>query len=172
VFEKIEAGFMDCNETAQKLSAFLDGELPEEERLQVSQHLETCRSCALECRSLASAWARIVELPRVESRTHLWPGIEARLPRTRRLVAQPWRWARARPFPTLATAALIVGLLPGLRVGEFVARPIPQTHVVDAADVDTLHVEYFGDVFPGSVAEAVVSVSVNTRTSPAGRLAR
>jgi anti-sigma factor RsiW len=170
VFQKIEAGFMNCNETAQKLSAFLDGELPEEERVHISQHLETCRSCAAECESLAFAWDRVIELPRAEPRTHLWPGIEARLPG--RIVAQRWRRVRLSPFPALATAALIVGLLLGLRVGKFVVSPILQTRAVADAEADPVHVQYFGDVFPGSLAETVLNVSIDTRISRPGRPTR
>lgn len=35
----------DCNETIRELDAFLDGELPEEVRAQLHEHLESCVDC-------------------------------------------------------------------------------------------------------------------------------
>ncbi len=35
----------DCNETIRELDAFLDGELPDEIRVHVHEHLDTCMDC-------------------------------------------------------------------------------------------------------------------------------
>ena len=162
---------MNCQEIAQRLSAFLDGELSDSERLLVRQHLDTCGPCAAEYRNLAFVWDRLGELPRAEPRTHLWPRIEGRL--DRQTDAKRWRWLGWSPFPALATVALIVGLLLGLRVGALVVdRGAPPTRAVGETEVDPLHVEYFGDVFPGSLPEAALNVDVETRTSQPGGVRR
>ena len=35
----------DCNETIRELDAFLDGELPDEVRSHIHDHLESCMDC-------------------------------------------------------------------------------------------------------------------------------
>lgn len=35
----------DCNETIRELDAFLDGELPDEVRTHIHEHLDTCMDC-------------------------------------------------------------------------------------------------------------------------------
>ena len=158
---------MNCQETAQTLSAFLDGELPDVQRVLVSQHLEACEPCAAEYRSLAAAWERLGELPRTKPRAHLWPGIEVRL--DRRTDGQRSRWLGGSPSLTLATVALVVGLLLGFQVGAFIVNSGDSpTRAVGETEVDPLHVQYFSDVFPGSLPEAVLNVGVETRTSEPG----
>lgn len=156
---------MTCQAVAPKLSAFLDGELPSADETLVRHHLEICEPCAAECESLASAWERLGELPRVEPHAHLWPGIEARLtPETARR-----GWRRWRRFPAMAALALVAGLLLGLQVGAVVvSRPASPTRAANESDGDSLHVQYFGDVFPGSLPDAVLNVDVETRTSQPG----
>jgi len=158
---------MTCQEIAPKLSAFQDGELLDTERALVRRHLDTCESCAAEYQGLALAWERLGQLPLAGPRAHLWPGIE------RRLDTEPglgeWRWLGWSPFPALATVALIVGLLLGLRVGGLVVKTSASPpHTERENDVDPIHAQYFGDVFPGSLPAVVLNVGVDTRTSQPG----
>jgi anti-sigma factor RsiW len=162
---------MDCQETAQKLSAFLDGELSQAEGVQVRKHLEACRRCAAECESLAFAWERVLELPRSEPRTDLWPRLDARLAGSTGLRLS--RWLSWSPFPALATAALIVGLLLGLQVGGLVVNPGPPAagHAAQTGP-EPVDVQYFDDVFPGSLADAMLNARVDSQTSEPGRMTR
>ena len=60
----------------ERLSAFVDGDLPGSELAQVRQHVDACAACALraeELRGLARA-ARALEAP--EAPATLWAGIE------------------------------------------------------------------------------------------------
>jgi anti-sigma factor RsiW len=162
---------MNCQKVAEKLSVFLDGELPDVQRVLVSQHLDACEPCAAEYRSLAAAWERLGELPRTEPRAHLWPRIEARL--AQQTVGQRWRWLGWSSSPALATVALVVGLLLGFQAGALVVNSgASPTRAGGETDVDPLHLQYFGDVFPGSLPEAALNVSVETRTSEPGGVRR
>jgi hypothetical protein len=97
----------------------------------------------------------------------LWPGIEVRL--DRHTDGQRSRWLAWSPFPAVGTVALVVGLLLGFQVGALVVNSgASPTRAVGATEVDPLHVQYFGDVFPGSLPEAVLNVDVETRTSEPG----
>lgn len=155
---------MTCQETTQKLSAFLDGELPDVERTLVGRHLDICEACAAESRILAYAWEQVAELPRVGPRAHLWPSIESRLGHSSD--QHRWRWFAWRPVPALAALASLVGLLLGFQVGDLVVnRVVPDTRRGGESEADPLHVAYFGDVFPGSLPDAVLNIGVDARSA-------
>jgi mycothiol system anti-sigma-R factor len=39
------AGFVGCDETIERLYSYLDGELTEERRIEISRHLDLCGPC-------------------------------------------------------------------------------------------------------------------------------
>jgi mycothiol system anti-sigma-R factor len=39
------AGFVDCDETIERLYVYLDGELTDERRVQIARHLDLCGPC-------------------------------------------------------------------------------------------------------------------------------
>jgi mycothiol system anti-sigma-R factor len=39
------AGFVDCDETVERLYTYLDGELTEERRVEIVRHLDLCGPC-------------------------------------------------------------------------------------------------------------------------------
>ncbi len=39
------AGFLDCDETIERLYYYLDGELTEERRVEIARHLDMCGPC-------------------------------------------------------------------------------------------------------------------------------
>jgi mycothiol system anti-sigma-R factor len=43
--QEAPAGFLDCDETIERLYTYLDGELTEERRVEISRHLDLCGPC-------------------------------------------------------------------------------------------------------------------------------
>ena len=43
--EESPAGFVGCDETIERLYTYLDGELTEQRRLEISRHLDLCGPC-------------------------------------------------------------------------------------------------------------------------------
>ena len=158
---------MKCEDVADRLSAFIDGELPEAERLRVQQHLEACARCAADRESLSLAWDQVPALPRAAPRTDLWPRLEARLAGDS--APRPWPWLWWSPSLTLATAVLIVGLLLGLRLGDLIVKP---NALAADASPERIEMQYFADVFPGSLAAAVLSQRVETENADRRRPGR
>ncbi|MDA8131107.1 MAG: zf-HC2 domain-containing protein [Elusimicrobia bacterium] len=56
----------DCENISRRLSAYMDGELPEREREAAESHLASCAACSEELASLRAASAAVSALPRVE----------------------------------------------------------------------------------------------------------
>ncbi len=55
-----------CREFAQKLSAYMDGELPSRERGALEAHLASCPACSEELRALRGADSALLALPAIE----------------------------------------------------------------------------------------------------------
>jgi anti-sigma factor RsiW len=149
-----------CRVVIDRLSAYIDGELPGPERLAVERHLQGCAGCAEAHQHLADVWTLAAEAPRVAPRVDLWPRIEARLEGERRRPAWLGRLAW-NPLPALTTLMLVVGLLLGLRMGEAMVggRSAATVSGVEAS------VHLLGD-FPGSLAEVVLDVAAPAKEGP------
>ena len=105
---------MHCERCTEDLTAYLDGELSDDEAEQVRIHLETCKSCAQELRSLMEA-ALLVEshLPQLEPCSKTWNLVQAQIPTHtkpyffRLCVPSGWRAVTATSIVILA---LVFGL--------------------------------------------------------------
>src|SRR5262249_41125643 len=108
----------------ERLSAFLDGELPPADRAAVEGHLRQCAACAHELEELAAVDALARELP-----VQVPPGYFEALPgrvrsrvRTRR---RPWSvavWVGAA-----AAAVLVIVVAPTLLMHETAMAPLART---------------------------------------------
>ena len=102
---------MTCEEIRQRLSDFVDGELPESERPEVQEHLGTCLPCRRELLQIRGLLERVEELePEIAPERDLWPAIRmgigaARWPRESAERSEPGR----RPW-WLGLAAAVVFL--------------------------------------------------------------
>jgi mycothiol system anti-sigma-R factor len=43
--QEAKAGFVECNESIERLYFYLDGELTEERRIEITRHLDLCGHC-------------------------------------------------------------------------------------------------------------------------------
>jgi hypothetical protein len=97
---------MTCAMLDERLDGWVDGTLPEAERIEVEAHLRACPGCREQERRLRQVLAHAAALPRsVSPPRDLWPGIEERLRR-----GQVWSWSLFRPGPALALAAAVSAL--------------------------------------------------------------
>jgi hypothetical protein len=55
---------MDCSSVRRRVSAYLDGAVPAEERRELKLHLNSCRECALESERYSQLTQRLRSLPR------------------------------------------------------------------------------------------------------------
>ena len=100
-------------EWTDRLSDYLDGELPEDERKAVDEHLLGCASCAAVLNDLKRVVARAASVDARPPQADLWRGIAARLGESgepARVVALTPREARRFAFtlPQLAAAAALL----------------------------------------------------------------
>jgi anti-sigma factor RsiW len=139
---------MKCSQVRRKLSAYLDGEVPDKDRAQISGHLQHCRGCQDELTALAG----------VSDALGILQGMEVPPYFMTRLRQQIKENARARPFVerirsiaiTAATAvAVIVSFFVGNQFGRILYKSVTATAVSETAEatdvfgLDTL------EEFPG-----------------------
>jgi hypothetical protein len=106
---------MTCTEITKWLNEYADGELADDIRHAVDEHLTTCLSCNRELKELRSLLDRARRLPvEIVPEAEIWPGIESRIGDTTpddsptRQAEEP-SWALRRRF-FAAAAVLVVAL--------------------------------------------------------------
>jgi anti-sigma factor RsiW len=109
-------------EWTDKLSEYLDGELPEQERLAVESHLSGCADCSAVLADLQRVVAKAQALDPRPPHADLWPAIAERTrdsgAQVNAVVAFPQRSAGARrhisfTVPQAVAASLVIALLSG-----------------------------------------------------------
>lgn len=97
---------MKCRRVEKNLSAYLDGELPEEEKRRTGEHLKTCSRCRERFEELSRVESVLSEFPGRDPSPFLWTRVQARL--------EAEREPRSRPAPafvrwaTVAAASLLL----------------------------------------------------------------
>jgi hypothetical protein len=96
-----------------RLSEYLDGDLPDDQRLALERHLDTCPACTATLEELVRVVARAQSLEERDPATDLWPGIAGRIAAARDadVVDLPARRQRGRfmlSLPQLAAAAVVL----------------------------------------------------------------
>jgi hypothetical protein len=138
-------GVADERLSSERLSAYLDGDLPAAEFASLRQHLEGCPACSRRAGALAGVARAARSLDAPEPPPTLWSAIEGALER------RPWWDLGARTFGLGALAGAAVAVVAVLGVGALRSAPhgpaagAPAVAVVEApaprASVDPLLVE-------------------------------
>ncbi len=138
-----------CVERDETLSAYVDGELGQRERLDVEAHIAGCARCRREVARFGQVAALIRQAGEEEiagfSDETLWPGISKEIDSAGGLgLGQAWRsrapsWARPLWVPVAIAAALIITLvLPFMQNGEGLQAADAVVESVDEGDVMVL----------------------------------
>jgi hypothetical protein len=97
-----------------RLSEYLDGDLPETERLEIERHLENCSSCRTTLAELKEVIARAQRLDSVPPGRDLWPAVA-------RSASRPSRHLSIS-FVELLAAGVLIALVSGLTVWVVTGR--------------------------------------------------
>jgi len=168
---------VNCDETLNLLDPFVDGELPEQERGTVQQHLDGCPSCQHELRQINELRETLARTPRyvapdsLESDVHEMLAMAADQPATR----PSWgRWMK--PMTTHAAAAMLGALFfygalqpssaPTMPMREIVAahvRSLMDDRLTQVRSNDTHNV---GPWFAGKIDFAPAVYDLNAKGFP------
>lgn len=117
---------MNCEQAKDYLSAFLDNELPADERLVMQEHLASCASCNEEIASMRSVSGAI----RSSERAVVPDGLHDRVRQGLRDEAQSERNSRLRPWGSLVAASLFSAMVSAGLTWAYLAGPGSQASTV------------------------------------------
>ena len=149
----------------QQLILYLDGELAEQEMVQIKEHLAQCSDCRLYVETMASVWEQtpVRETPS----PYLWNRVEARIlevekPRT--VLSDIFQHLGMLTRPAMMVATLAVGILLGAYLGNMHPEDSevlnPQMAVQDRENsVNASYLESFNDMPPESVGQTYMLIS-------------
>jgi len=141
------------------------GQLDDQRRPAVEEHLLDCAECRERFRQLRRTWLALGDWRVSAAGRDLWPAVEAELVRRRKKAFPLWRWL-------LSAAAAI---LPAAAIGHVVARlgpfgrattPAGITEADERAAARSLALHALADSSPAGIAHAVLNATPDDGEEP------
>ena len=152
---------MKCSRIKKKLSAYLDGEMPEQERIVISEHLQRCEECKAELAGLM----KVADSLNILDGVDVPPYFMTRLRQYIKEEAKPVSFLqRIRGVAISAATALavIVSLFIGNQAGRTLYQSIAQTPEPAMAETnDVFGLSTFEEFPDGSLSDSPISRQVN-----------
>jgi len=150
-----------------RLSAFLDNEVSEEERTEISEHLKDCSSCRKKAGELSQVSELFTPIQDVQVSPHFLIRLKLRISEEKARSSVRWpflEWIRELRFermaiPAATAALLVLSLLLGSRFGTVIYQErLEQTLTSDIELAEVFSITSFADFPEGSLGESYVSV--------------
>jgi len=153
---------MECSQVKKRLSAFLDNEVTEEEKPQISEHLKSCIQCTKELESLAQVSEFLDVMEKVEVAPYFIVRLKQRIrdEKSKRIIRLPFFGSIKRVVVPVGLAALfIISILGGNQLGRlFYQREIDNVTELNEELADFSGTTTFEDFSEGSLGEALASL--------------
>jgi anti-sigma factor RsiW len=141
-----------------KLSAFMDGELTDETKEQIHDHLSRCRRCAKTVAAYQQVYRQLDDLPIHPLKPLFLSRVKTRMQQHSRSFLRP-HWSALQK--ALAPAAICAGIFLGTFLGIQIKSFMPTLSSNEPADVGGYIYADFMDTIPsGSLTATVISVDV------------
>lgn len=151
---------MNCRGAREKLGAYFDGEMPEEDVAELERHLSVCKDCAGALEELRSLHGLLMayEPPAVDN---LAPRIRAAAESGPVLIVSLRSVRIHRALARIAAGVLVVaGLAAGLLAGDAASRPLLAAAMPAREEPARLDPEFdalLADAPPGSVTDILLT---------------
>lgn len=125
------------------LDDYVTGDLSEDARAPVADHIATCAACSAEVESIKRVLARASELPKsADPPAGAWANISAAIQRDKKVVATPdnrvWQPPWGRPVAIAAAAVVVVAALSSAVTSLYLnSRSPDSSQVASAGDTST-----------------------------------
>jgi anti-sigma factor RsiW len=117
---------MKCSVMQKRISAYLDGEIPEEERKTISEHLERCEDCRTEFAGLSRLMDALNTYEGIEVPSYFVVRLKAHVREHARQVTLPLR-IRSMVFSAATALAVVASLFAGSHMGRSLYQALAQT---------------------------------------------
>ena len=154
---------MNCGEIKQKLSAFQDNQLPEEDCQIIQEHLTFCESCSCALQELQDVYGLLSHVETIEAAPYFWAKLSRRM--NQRASKKSFWESIVTPtqkfaVPIAATLVFIFALIIGIYLGAniythstFASSAISEQELAQVYSLNS-----FQDFPQESVANAYVSL--------------
>ncbi len=129
---------MKCSKIKRRISAYIDGEVPEHERNLISEHLQQCEECAVELAALSAATDALNEIKGIEVPPFFMTRLRQNIREQTETVSIRQKIKRL-VFSAVTAFAVIASVLVGNQAGKILYSSIARTHEPAVAET--------GDVF-------------------------
>lgn len=144
---------MKCSRIMKKLSAYLDGEMPEQERIAISEHLQQCAECRAELAALSAVRDALNSIEGMEVSPYFMNRLRQRIKEQRESVPFLQR-IKGLAFTTVTAFALVASLFIGNQAGKTLYQSIIQTSEPAVAETnDAFGLGAFEEFPDGSLSD-------------------
>lgn len=140
---------MKCQKIQRKLSAYMDGEVDEDLKATIEEHLQHCQACQQLLGELYKTWNLLSLLPEAESVPFFFTRLNTRL--TSEKTGKRSKWIDRVLIPATAIAVTVLGVITGDIVGkngELLAKQSAEDEIIS-----TLYLDSFDDFPTASLGE-------------------
>ena len=112
---------MKCDKVRKKLLIFLDGELPEKQKVEIQNHLNGCPGCLKQVEVLLKIWDVAEGLERIEPSPYLWNKLSLRVVEyesSQNLFSAFFRTISRYTVPATVVVIFLIGILAGIYLGS------------------------------------------------------
>ncbi len=138
---------MKCSWIRRKLSAFLDGEISEEENQLISEHLKSCERCKKELEELSQVSDVLEVMDEVKVSPFFITRLKQRIAdqKSKSVVRLPFvEWIRRATVPVFATALVLLSFLVGNNLGKSIYQE--QAEIITKSDTEIVDVLGFNSL--------------------------
>lgn len=137
---------MNCKNVKKNLVSFLENELPEEQQIEMENHLQSCSDCSQLLEDFSQLWRALECRERIQHSFYFWTRLKQRIIEYEEGRKSVWGWVEglirwARPAVVIAT--LLICIFLGYSLGN-----IPQTvnsQTTSQVDERTIALQQFFD---------------------------
>jgi anti-sigma factor (TIGR02949 family) len=145
---------MKCSQVQRKLSAYLDGEVTDNERKVIEEHIKTCTQCNEELTSLAELGTTLESLKGIQVPAYFRARLRQRIKDDISVQITIFDKIRRMVLPVAVTTALVVSLLCGSYIGRFLYENVVEsTTKTDSEIAGVFGLSSFSEFPEGSLSD-------------------
>jgi predicted anti-sigma-YlaC factor YlaD len=148
---------MECSEIEKRLSALLDDEITEPERILIEEHLKSCVDCQKEAENLSQVSDCLDSLTEVEVSPYFLPRLKRRIKEeeVRQVVRLPFfDWAKRIAVPVGVSALFVIAIFGGNYLGHRLNQRVEKVAELNEEVANVTGITSFEDFSEGSLVDA------------------
>jgi predicted anti-sigma-YlaC factor YlaD len=152
---------MECSEIEKRLSALLDGEITEPERILIEEHLKSCLNCQKEVENLSQVSDCLNSLTEVDVSPYFLPRLKRRIKEeeVRQVVRLPFfDWAKRVAVPVGIAALFVIAVFGGNYLGRRLNQRTTKTAELNEEVANVTGSASFEDFSEGSLVDAYAGI--------------